>query len=189
MIGSELPSSKFFQRLFELDEDELRKQQKAGCPRCGGRLDRADYARKPRGLPSQLGLEPLFSVRFSLCCCREGCRRRLTPVSVRFLGRRVYVGVVVLLAAAVTLVAALLAYGVPRRTVQRWKHWWTRMFPVSDFWLIARARFVPPLEDGELPGALIERFFGDPASALQAALAFVAPITSGSARSSFSMGP
>jgi hypothetical protein len=28
----------------------------------------------------------------------EGCRTRLTPVSVRFLGRRVYLGAIVLLA-------------------------------------------------------------------------------------------
>jgi hypothetical protein len=39
-----------------------------------------------------------FDRRFSLCCGREGCRRRATPPSVRFLGRRVYVGAVVIVA-------------------------------------------------------------------------------------------
>ena len=44
-----------------------------------------------------------FGRRFSLCCGREGCRHRATPPSVRFLGRRVYVGAVVIVASAIAL--------------------------------------------------------------------------------------
>ena len=39
-----------------------------------------------------------FVRRFSLCCGREGCRKRATPPSLRFLGRRVYLCAVVLVA-------------------------------------------------------------------------------------------
>ncbi|HRZ54915.1 MAG TPA: hypothetical protein P5525_05600 [Candidatus Paceibacterota bacterium] len=45
---------------------------------------------------------PRWQVRFSLCCGKEGCRRRNTPPSVRFLGRWVYAGLVVILVAAMT---------------------------------------------------------------------------------------
>ena len=85
MIGWLPESAKFFQRLLEEDEGAVDRQQARGCPWCRGRLDRADYPRKPRGLPAQW--EGLFSTRFSMCCCREGCRRRLTPPSVRIFTR------------------------------------------------------------------------------------------------------
>ena len=59
-------------------------------------MHRAFYPRKPRGL---FEAEWAESRRHSFCCGREGCRKRHTPSSVRFLGRRVYVGVVVVVAA------------------------------------------------------------------------------------------
>jgi hypothetical protein len=189
MIGAWLPSAKFFQELFEADEKEVQREQRGGCPRCRGRLDRADYPRKPRGLPVGLGLDELFGARFSLCCAREGCRRRLTPPSLRFLGRRVYVGALVLLAAAASLAAALIAFQVARRTVQRWGRWWTQTLPGTAFWQVAKARFAEPLDEAGVPGTLVARFHGDRESALLGALRFVAPITTTSARSSFAMGP
>ena len=42
--------------------------------------------RKPHGGPADLS--ETFSLRHSLCCGREGCRRRTLPPSVLFLGRR-----------------------------------------------------------------------------------------------------
>lgn len=188
MIGGGLPRAKFFQELFRADEQELRREQRLGCPRCRGRLDRADYPRKPRGLPSDPLLEQVFGTRFSLCCAREGCRRRLTPPSVRFLGRRVYVGAVVMLAAA-SLATALVTYQIVRRTVQRWSRWWTGALPGTSFWKVAKAQFSVPVDEAGLPGTLLARFRGDRDAALVAALRFVAPITTTSARSSFAMGP
>jgi hypothetical protein len=70
----------------------------AGCPYCGAALHAGDYPRKPRGVPRSL-LGPAYERRLSLCCSREGCRRRVTPPSVRFFGRRVYLGALVVLAA------------------------------------------------------------------------------------------
>ena len=51
--------------------DEVRS---AGCP-CGGRLHRASYPRKPRGLLPGFDVEAL-SRRTSFCCHRDGCRER-----------------------------------------------------------------------------------------------------------------
>ena len=70
-----------------IDADLAAKVQAAGCLECGGRLDVANYPGEPRGAD---GLGDDFSVRASFCCAVDGCRRRRTPMSVRFLGRKVY---------------------------------------------------------------------------------------------------
>ena len=105
-----------------IDADLASKAQAAGCPRCCGRLHVANYPRKPRGAD---GLGDDYELRASFCCAVDGCRRRRTPPSVRFLGRKVYLGAVVVLASAlargptktsVTQLSALL--GITRRTLQ-----------------------------------------------------------------------
>ena len=65
-----------------------------GCLEWGGPVHAARYARKRRGgEPADLG--PGFDRRESFCSARDGCRRRLTPPSLRFLGRKVHLGAVV----------------------------------------------------------------------------------------------
>ena len=78
-------SASFWSFLLAVDEDLAEKTRKKGCP-CGGRLHCANYLRKPRGTPDQLP-EPQ-RLRLSFCCDRDGCRKRVTPPSVRFLGRK-----------------------------------------------------------------------------------------------------
>ncbi len=77
----------FFRFLIRLDEEPAAQTRAAGCS-CGGVLHRANYPRKPRGCPS--GVREAFASRLSFCCSR--CRQRSTAMSVRFLGRRVYLG-------------------------------------------------------------------------------------------------
>jgi hypothetical protein len=50
----------------------------------------------------------------------------------------------------------------------------------TPFWMIARGRFMPPLEVAALPASLLERF-GSPGlpSQLVAALRFLAPLSEG----------
>jgi len=168
--------------LLRLDQDLARTAQEKRCGWCGGRLDRADYARKPRGLPPELGAE--HKVRLSLCCAAEGCRRRTRPPSVRFLGRRVYVGAAVV---AITALGAgrrcaevrdLRAWlGVSARTLARWRRWWRVVFAESPFWRGARGQLRTPVPVGALPGALLRRFAGDLQAQLIAGLRFLAPIT------------
>jgi len=174
MIHAWLPDAKFFEGLLESDARELVRAQQSGCPRCGERLDRADFPRKPRGIP--LAWEAGFSRRFSLCCSREGCRKRLTPPSVRFLGRRVYAAVVVLAAS----LSALVASAVPGRTLRRWSAWWGGAFTESAFFRTARARLMPPVDVTRLPRSLVERFAAAeplPDLALIKALVFVSPLS------------
>ncbi len=177
-----LQDSRLYQFLLTIDREFAEQARSGGC-HCSGRLHRSDYERKPRGGPSGLG--PEYDKRFSFCCAVEGCRSRKTPPSVRFLGRRVYLGAVVLLASAMQggitdKRAADLKkrLGVSRRTLWRWRSWWREDFPGSDFWKRARGRFMPPLNDGSLPASLLASFSDeDELSKLIRALSFLAPVT------------
>ena len=72
----------------------LRKQ---GCP-CGGRCTAQLSSAAARWCPISSPKD--YGYRLSFCCDRDGCRKRATPPSVRFLGRKVYLGAVVVLVAA-----------------------------------------------------------------------------------------
>lgn len=176
--------SEFFAVLTAIDEATAAKVADGGCQHCHGRLHRADYPRKPRG--GRLGAAGEGTVRrVSFCCGRRGCRRRATPPSVRFLGRRVYLGAVVFLAALAALVqrtarAVREVTGVPPRTVGRWHGWWTGAFLTTRVYAILCARLVPPLSESELPRSLLERFAGDGISRLRSGLVTLAPLTTGS---------
>ena len=87
----------FWTFLFRIDQKLAEEVQAEKCPSCGCRLHCANYPRKPRG-PRDLPDENRF--RLSFCCARDGCRKRVTPPSVRFLGRKVYLGAVVILVSA-----------------------------------------------------------------------------------------
>jgi len=88
--------------LFLLDGDIAEQVRHQGCPHCAGKLYVANYPRKPRGVKRQI-LGPHYTQRFSFCC--SVCHKRTTPPSVRFLGRKVYLG------AFITLISAAGAAG------------------------------------------------------------------------------
>ena len=142
-------NAKFWHVLIAADEMICRQVQRAGCPWCGGPLDRGDYERKPRGI--EAALREAFNHRCSTCC-RE-CRKRVTPPSVRFLGRKVYAGAIVMLATIRALVC-----GAAPRTLARWQAWWTTVLPATTFWQAACARLVPAVRAESLPAGLLERF-------------------------------
>jgi hypothetical protein len=152
----------WFASLEEFDRQIAASVAAAGCRHCGGPLHQGNYERKPRGGRVAEGGEA-FTLRYSLCCGREGCRKRALPPSLRFLGRRVYLEAVVLLASALTVGLETLRMareitGVPTRTLRRWHGWWTGAFPSSALWTELRARFVPPPPaESELPRSLLER--------------------------------
>jgi hypothetical protein len=179
---SVLTDVRLFELLLRVDQDLAHTTQAEGCRRCGGRLDRADYVRKPRGVPPGLGAE--HAVRLSFCCAAEGCRCRSTPPSARFLGRRVYVGAALVGITALRPGArraearALRAWlGVSARTLVRWRRWWRAAFATSAFWRGARGQLRTPVAARDLPGALLRRFAGDLQAQLIATLRFLAPIT------------
>jgi len=182
MLDRLLLDGEFFERLEREDEEIARRVAKAGC-RCGGRLYRSDYLRKPRGA-LLAGAAEEFVKRFSLCCGREGCRSRSTPPSLRFLGRRVYVGAVVIAASMVALMierasALRRATGVPARTVRRWRSYWRTSFTRTEVFVAAAARLVG-LDVEQLPTSIVERMPGGAAEQIARTLELLAPITTGS---------
>ena len=170
----------FFLSLFEMDKQLAERTQTQGCS-CGGRLHVADYPRKPRGLPAEV--EDLYATRFSFCCAREDCRKRCTPASVRFLGRRVYVGAVVVFLSALRFIHAPNREAdergpkVPRRTVRRWQKFWQSSFLASEFWQKERGNFMPPLQQSRLPASVLERCTGEFYHRLSATLFWLSPIS------------
>lgn len=133
---------------------------KEACPYCAGPLHVANYERKPRGGLFAVAGEG-FALRHSLCCGRPGCRKRVLPPSLRFLGRRVYLETVVLFASALAQAAAVLRAagrqtGVPARTLGRWLHWWREELPQLGWWAELRSRLVPPPpHEAALPRSLL----------------------------------
>ena len=148
--------------LIRIDKDLAAREQEGRCRWCGGALHRADYPRRPRGLFS-VGTRHVR--RISFCCAREGCRRRATPPSAVFLGRKVYPGAMVVLLAALRSGptpkrAAKIeeVWGVSVRTLHRWREWWLESFVRSPFWRAVRARFSGRIREEELPLFLVEAF-------------------------------
>jgi hypothetical protein len=179
-----LANAKFHGQLLVFDRDLATSARAARCWRCGGALHSAPYDRKPRGCPAGLGQE--YAERFSFCCAVDGCRKRATPPSLRFLGRRVYLATVVTLISALMLgitpsrLARLsVVPGLDRRTLARWRAWWRSSFTDSPFAPVAMAAMVPPIDIAALPVSLLDRFAGDVGERLIALLRFLGPLTGG----------
>jgi hypothetical protein len=172
-----LADQKLWRLLEKVDADLAEETRKGGCLRCEGKLHRSDYKRKARGGPE-------WNWRDSFCCDQDGCRRRQTPGSVRFLDRRVYAGFVVVLVSAMThglkperVKRIREVLGIDQRTVERWRAWWLTNFVHGTFWKAARSRFMPRLCEQSLPLSLALSFqIGRPERLLDL-LGFLVPIT------------
>lgn len=172
-----IADDKFFAALRAQDQARASQIRTGGCPHCGGRLDQADYPRKPRGGVVALAGESVDR-RTSFCCAVEGCRRRATPPSLVFLGRRVYLGLVVL-CESVRAAADCFRPIPARRTARRWLSWFRFDLPKTDVFQAACGLFSPPPDMATLPGSLISCFSGgaEPTSETWAAvLAFLSPL-------------
>lgn len=189
MYQSFLKDEEFLVFLLSCDQELAEDCRKGGCRCCGGRLHQANYLRKPRGGSGESG--PEVALRLSLCCGVEGCRKRATPPSLRFLGRRVYLGLAVVIAGAagqghsglgIRKICELI--GVSRRALSRWRRWWRDLFAESRFWQASRGRFQTPISAAHLPHDLLDRFPGGARDRLVAMLRFLSPITSTSLRQS-----
>jgi hypothetical protein len=177
-----LADARLYEVLARIDADLAETARQAGCRVCGDVLHRAPFPRKPRGGPA--GLPGEYDRRHSFCCAVDDCRKRRTPPSVRFLGRKVYLGAVVVLATALrhgptpTRAARLRELvGVDARTLARWRQWWRETFAESRWWQAMRGHFASPVPTAALPDSLLRRFAGDSWEPLVALLRFVAPTT------------
>lgn len=167
--------------LSRIEHDLADQTRAAGCPHCDGKLHSARYPRKPR---CRTDLGPEWRWRLSFCCAQDGCRKRVTPPSVRFLGRRVFPAVVVVLVTALTHEATARrqsilrrAIGVDRRTLARWRQWWIEAFPKTSFWKEASARFQLPVQIAKLPNSLVACFGKLSAEVLASVLRFLSPLS------------
>ena len=177
-----LRDARLYVALLEFDRDLASQARVRGCARCGGALHAADYPRKPRGGPEQL--PPGYDRRLSFCC--KDCRRRTTPQSVRFLGRRVFLGAVFVLVCAMRhgLSAGRVAelrrqVGVSRRTLERWRQWWLTTFLTTPVWKAAKGHLAEPVQTAELPASLLERLAGGLQQQLEATLRLLQPLSIG----------
>jgi len=184
LYQSLLHDASFFTLLLRIDEDLAAGTRAAGCL-CSGVLHSARYRRKPRGGPAGLGRS--YALRASFCCAVDGCRRRATPPSVRFLGRKVFFGLwVVLLPVlregpnAQRLSRLEERFSVSRRTLLRWRRWWRETFPASRFWQAARGQWAQPVATEALPGSLLAAFASpeSPGEQMLAVLRWLAPLSS-----------
>lgn len=182
----------FFEILEACDRELARKVQEAPCPRCGGPMHVANFRRKERGPAAAQNL-PLSGIRLSYCCGGD-CRKRVTPESVRFLGRRVYLEVVFVLACvrcALALAFEAAAWPAPtpapalaptgwlpvKRTLSRWKKWWAKDFTLTGVWQALLGRLLPPVEPATLPGGLLNRLSGNPQERLLRLLKLLMPLS------------
>ena len=182
MYQTLLNDSSLYRLLFRIDEYLAAEAKAKGCP-CGGRLHSARYPRKARGVPADL--EGDFGYRFSFCCAEEGCRQRMTPPSFRFLGRKVFVSVAVVLVTVLRhgptpkRIAQLHELvGVSARTIYRWRSWWQETFVQTPFWKAARGLLRLPIDQSSLPLSLLESFPVNKAKRkLLRTLRFICPLT------------
>ncbi len=184
MYRALLRDARFYAWKLEADRTLLAEARKEVCAVCGDVLHSSDFHRKPRGGPAGLGQDD--DRRFSLCCADRECRKRHTPPSLRFLGRKVYLGAVVVVVSAMRHGATPARmrqlrelFGVSRRTVERWRKWWRTTFAEGPFWKLAAASFMPPVEVAGLPASLLERVLGKEEERLILLLRLLGPITGG----------
>jgi len=176
MLTDLLKSKELLLELLRIDRQVAEEAQRAGCP-CGGKLHRADYPRKPRGC--ELGeLAEQYSCRYSFCCERDGCRKRVTPPSVRFLDRRVYLGAVLILACSEWLLSEHSPQGIEKRAVKRWLRFWQGAFLLAPMWCARGAVVMPPVGRQSLPASLLVRFKGSIEEMLVGMLRFIVPLQS-----------
>jgi hypothetical protein len=178
-----LRNASFWVFLFGVDKDLANQARQKKCP-CGGRLHSANYPRKPRG--GCANLPESYSYRLSFCCEKDGCRKRTTPPSVRFLDRKVYLAAVVVLVAAMRhgpsprRVRELTAlFGADRHTIARWCTFWREHVPQTSFWKLAQSRFPQGLDRASFPRPLFDAFIKheDSCEEWRQLLEFLSPIT------------
>lgn len=182
MYQTLLNDTRLYKLLLRLDK-ELAAQAKAKGCHCGGKLHSACYPRKPRGVPD--GLDDAYAKRHSFCCAAEDCRRRTTPPSFRFLGRKVFVSTVIVLVTVLRhgptpmrLTKLRELVGVSARTVNRWRLWWREVFAQTPFWKAACGFFRTPVDQSSLPLSLLEAFPVNQARRkLLRLLRFICPLT------------
>lgn len=175
--------TRFYTRLFDLDRLIAEQIRQAKCLFCGGTLHQSHFPRKPRGIPE--GLPSDFHIRFSYCCSQDGCRKRLTPPSMRFLSRKVYCSSIIFLVflfkaqtdeLKVEYLNKILDTSLSIETLRRWRNFWKNIVPKSQ--TLKRQGF-SHLVVQLLPSSLVSQFVGNLNKQLEMGLRWILPLTRG----------
>ena len=178
-------SATFHLILNNIDQEIADKVKQKGCLCCGNKLHKANYPRSPVGLPSQFRKH--YDERLSFCC--DICRKRTTPQSVRFFGRRWFPAPLLILISALTLginerrlAAVKRHFGITisESTWKRWRRWWRESFTATLFWQQAKGLVPITIETNKsFPRVLLDVFQGVLEEKIRLLLRFLSPLTSG----------
>ncbi|WP_437916534.1 hypothetical protein WME73_18415 [Sorangium sp. So ce302] len=99
---------------------------------------------------------------------------------MRFLGRRVYLGAVVILASIVALALRAAAKiwrrtGVPARTTRRWLGWWQGPFLRTGVFVSICVRLIC-VDVGRVPASIVDRIEGTQTQQVKTMLELLAPL-------------
>lgn len=161
MILNTINNVKLYQLLFLIDADLAERKRSNSCPFCGAPLHTSNYFRNPRGGPDDI--PEAFSIRHSLCCSAENCRKRVLPPSLRFWDRKVYWSVVILVTVVLrqqrtegySAGRIMRLVGVSRHTLKRWILYFKDVFPQTGRWKRIRGRIGVEIDMGQIPSAII----------------------------------
>lgn len=174
-----------FSVLLDFDRRIIAEAAAQPCPHCGTSLHRADYERRVDGIAISSAGSVDARRRFSLCCSKDGCRKRNTPPSSRFLGRSNYSSIVIVLVSILSENLTAFRYRQIRRhldisksTLQRWRRGWTEKLPGTPFWRKIAGRFGIPPDIHSLPRSILRRFAGPVPEQLSSLLKLLSPLGS-----------
>ena len=183
MYHSLLTDAIFYNSLLAFDRLIAEQVRQARCLFCHGNLHQSHYLRKPRGVPA--GVHSDYPIRFSYCCGTEGCRKRFTAPSMRFLSRKVYSSAIIFLVfllksktdeLKVDELNLLLGTSLSVETVRRWRNFWVKQVSQSHTW--KRTACSHSMAQA-LPASLLNVFQQDLSTSLKKALKWILPLTAG----------
>jgi hypothetical protein len=179
-------NSTFHTVLIAIDRELAEAVRQRGCP-CGGVLHQANYPRSPFGLSAEL--RAAYEERFSFCC--DDCRRRTTPPSVRYFGRRWYPAPLLILISALMIsineyrrnqIKRHFGITVSESTWKRWRRWWRNTFVETVFWKQARGLIPEAKRPMSMARRMLISFQGSIDNKMLLLLKFISDITAGHLR-------
>jgi hypothetical protein len=178
-----LSNANFHFFLNSIDQELAHQTQERGCSECGHKLHQANYPRSPVGIP--LSFRNQYDERLSFCC--DTCRKRITPPSVRFFGRRWYPAPLFIFISAlmrrvsgyaIAQIKGHFGINVSESTWKRWRQWWRESFIETLFWRQNKGIVPGALEAKRpFPRALLDVFQGTLEEKMGCLLKFLSPLS------------
>lgn len=172
----------FSEALYQEDKKIAQRFYKQNCQYdCSGIYYTSNYPRKPRGITPES--EHHYNFRFSFCC--SNCRLRFTPETVRFLGRKVYVALFIMMILSTNEklqneLIELPPQSIAPITFKRWIVWWDLIVQKSPAWKKLVGLLSANIENIFLPLFIVDQFIQDTVDfnkSVLSMLEFISPIS------------